>query len=245
MVSLNNSSLPKHSRRSQHQPEFFDDDEIWKAFYIKSGVFNAPLFDRFDLTGPKIDELVVQLDRDTFSLPDKIISEWSHLENALLDVAYHSIATHPRSSSIPPITWPRCPHEYGYRRTHRSPIIVRRSAMRSQEAFHSLSAVVSFILSLWTKPDSIRTAPFRSAYWGLTNRFDAPVHRSWLDQLSQTHVCNITLGVRAGCFINSYTSCWGPWLENFVRAGVQVWVVWGPDVIRKKTYFLKPAYKVL
>ena len=237
VVSLNNSSLPNLSAKLDHQPAFFDDSEIWKAFYVKKGVFNAPLFDRFDFTGPKILEAVVQLGPETFSLPDTIIGSWSRLENALLDVADYSIATHPQSSLIPPIAWPRCPHECGYRRTHRSPIIVLRSAMRSQDAFHSLCAVVSFVLSLWTKPDSPCTAPFRSAFWGLTNRINNPVHRSWLDQFSQTHVCNNTLGVRAGCFINPYTSCWGPWLPNFVRAGVQVWVVWGLDVINKKPSF--------
>ena len=237
VVSLNNSSLPKLSARSHHQPAFFDDSEIWKAFLPKNGVFNAPLFDRFDLTGPQILEAVVQLGPDTFSLPETIISSWSHLENALLDVAYHSLATHPKSSSIPPITWPRSPHECGYRRTHRSPIIVLRSALRSQEAFHPLCAVVTFILSLWTKSDSLRAAPFRSAYWLLTHRFDAPLQPSWIDQFSRTHVCNITPAFRAGCFVNPYTSCWGPWLSNFVRAGIQVWVVWGRDVLNFKPSF--------
>ena len=234
MVSLNNCPLPNLSTMSRHQPEFFDDSEIWRAFYARNGAFNAPVFGRLDYTGPQILEGVVQLDRDTFSLPDTLISEWSQLENALLDVADHSLGTHPKSSSIPPITWPRNPHECGYRRTHRSPIIVLRSAMRSQEAFHSLCAVVSFILSLWTKPDGLLAAPFRSAFWGLANCNYAPINRSWLDLFSQTHVCNITLGFRPGCFINPYTSCWGPWLVNFVRAGVQVWVVWGSDIFDRK-----------
>lgn len=110
--------------------------------------------------------------------------------------------------------------------------------MRSQEVFHSLCAVVSFILSLWTKPDGLCAAPFRSAFWGLANRNYVPIIHSWLDLFSQTHVCNITLGFRPGCFINPYTSCWGPWLVNFVCAGVQVWVVWGPDIIETKPPFL-------
>lgn len=242
VVSLNNSPLPTLSTKSHHHPAFFDDTEIWRAFYIKNGVFNGPIFHRLDHTGPQILEKIVQLGPNIFSLPDTIISEWSLLENALLDVGDHSLATHPKSSSIPTITWPRCPHEYGYRRTHRSPIIVLRSAMRSQEAFHSLCAVVTFILSLWTKPDGLVTAPFRSAFWGLANRFNAPIHRSWLDRFSQTQVCNITLGVRPGCFINPYTSCWGPWLVNFVRAGVQVWVVWGQDVIdRAPSLSIQPS----
>jgi hypothetical protein len=243
VVSLNNSSLPNLSARSEQQPAYFDDSEIWKAFLPKNGVFNAPLFDRLDLTGPQILEAVVQLGPETFSLPDTIIGSWSRLENALLDVADNSLGTHPKSSSIPTITWPRSPHEYGYRRTHRSPIIVLRSAMRSQNAFHSLCAVVTFILSLWTKPDSLCVAPFRSAFWGLTHRINVPVQPSWLDQFSQSLVCNITLAFRTGCFINPYTSCWGPWLPNFVRAGVQVWVVWGLDVINTKPSFLSQPTK--
>ena len=243
VVSLNNCPLPNLSTRSHHQPAFFDDSEIWRAFYAKNGVFNAPLFDRLDYTGPQILEQVIQLGPGTFSLPDTIIGRWSRLENALLDVADHSLGTYPKSSLIPPISWPRCPHEYGYRRTHQSPIIVLRSAMRSQDAFHSLCAVVSFILSLWTKPDGLFKAPFRSAFWGLANRNYAPVNRSWIDRFSQTHVCNITLGVRPGCFINPYTSCWGPWLVNFVRAGVQVWIVWGPDVIDTKPSFVSQRSK--
>lgn len=227
MVSLNGCPPPKFSTKSHRQPEFFHDDEIWKAFYIKHGVFNGPIFRRLDYTGPQILEKVIQLGPDTFSLPADIISEWSHLENALLDVGDHSLGTHPDSASFPPISWPRCPHQYGYRRTHRSPIIVLRSAMRSQEAFHSLCAVVSFILSLWTKSESLVARPFRSAFWGLANRLYVPINRSWIDVFSQTQVCNVKLGVRAGCFIDPYTSRWGPWLVNFVRAGVQVWLVWG------------------
>ena len=65
-----------------------------------------------------------------------------------------------------------------------------------------------------------------------------------LGLISLTHVCDIRLGVRPGLFINPYRSCWGSWLENFVRAGVQVWVVWGPEVIQKKPTFLSPRSKL-
>jgi hypothetical protein len=245
VVSLNNCPLPNFSTESRHEPAFFNDSEIWRAFYAKNGAFIAPIFDRLDYTGPQILEKVIQVDQNTFSLPDSIIGEWSRLENALLDVADHSLATHPKAALIPPITWPRNPHECGYRRTHRSPAIVLRSAMRSQEAFHSLSAVVTFILSLWTDSESLCSAPFHSAFWGLANRNYSPVHRSWIDRFSRTHVCKITLGIRPGCLINPYTSRWGPWLDHFVRAGVQVWVVWGgPDVIHNRPSFSNKAYDV-
>jgi hypothetical protein len=195
------------------------------------------MFHRLDYTGPQILEKIVHLGPDTFALSEEIISEWSLLENALLDVGEHSIATHPDSALFPPITWPRSPHEYGYRRTHRSAVIAHRSATRSQEAFHSLSAVVTFILSLWTKSDGLISLPFRSAFWGLANRFNAPINRSWIDRFYHTQVCNITFGVRTGCFVDPYTSSWGRWLVNFVRAGVQVWVVWGKGVIENKPSF--------
>ena len=81
--------------------------------------------------------------------------------------------------------------------------------MKSLEAFHSLCAVVTFILSLWTKLESICVAPFQSAFWGLANHFDAPVQRSWLDQFTKTHVCSLALGACTGCFIDPYTSPWG------------------------------------
>ena len=243
VVSLNNCPLPNLSTMSRHQPRFFDDSEIWRTFYARNGAFNAPVFGWLDYTGPQILEGVVQLDRDTFSLPDTLISEWSQLKNTLLDVADHSLGTHLKSSLIPPITWPRNPHECGYRGIHQFPVIILHSAMRSQEAFHSLCAIISFILSLWTKPDGLLAVPFRSAFWGLANRNYTPINRSWLDLFSQTHVCNITLGFRPGCFINPYTSCWGPWLVNFVHAGVQVWVVWGSDVIDRKPSSFRKYYE--
>jgi hypothetical protein len=237
VVSLNNSPLPNLSTTSRHKPAYFDDSEIWKAFYSKNAAFIPPLFDRLDYTAPLMLERVVQLGPDSFSLPHEIIDSWSHLENALLDVADHSLATHTDASLFPTISWPRCPHECGYRRSHRSPAIVVRSATRSQDAFHSLCAVVSFVLSLWTKANGLQDAPFRAPFWGLANRNYAPLIRSWLDRFSQTHVCKITAGFRPGCFINPYTSRWGPWLVNFVRAGVQVWVVWGPGVVEMKPSF--------
>ena len=128
VISLNNSPLPSLLPRLHQQPAFFDNSEIWRAFYVKNGVFNAPLFDQLDITSPRILGEVIQL--DTFSLPAYIIEAWSHLENALLDVAEHSLATHPSSSLFPTINWPCSPHECGYRRTHRSPIIVLHSAMK-------------------------------------------------------------------------------------------------------------------
>ena len=145
--------------------------------------------------------------------------------------------SHPSSSLFPTINWPCSPHECGYRRTHRSPIIVLRSVMKSLEAFHSLCAVVTFILSMWTKLESICVAPFRSAFWGLANHFDASVQQSWLDQFTKTHVCSLALSACTGCFIDLYTSPWGPWLDCFVRAGVQVWVVWGPDILNTPPSF--------
>jgi len=123
VVSLNGCQLPALSTKTRHQPAFFDDSEIWRAFYTKNRAFNGPMFHRLDYTGPQILEKVIQLGPGTFSLPDTIISEWSLLENALLDVAEHSLATHPQSSLIPPISWPPAPHECGYRRTHRSAIM--------------------------------------------------------------------------------------------------------------------------
>ena len=118
VVSLNNSQLPSLSPRSHQQLAFLDDSEIWRAFYVKNGVFNAPLFDQLDITGPRILGEVIQLGPDTFSLPAHIIEAWSCLKNALLDVAEHSLATHPSSSLFHTINWPCSPHECGYGRTH-------------------------------------------------------------------------------------------------------------------------------
>lgn len=77
VVSLNNCPLPNPSTTSCHQPEFFDDLEIWRAFYARNMAFHAPVFGRLDYTGPQILEKVIQLDPNTYSLPDTIISEWS------------------------------------------------------------------------------------------------------------------------------------------------------------------------
>jgi len=243
VVSLNDCPLPSlEGRLSRRQPAYFDDAEIWQAFYANNAVFSAPIFDRLDYTAPQIMEKTIQVGPNTFSLPDSIIGEWSRLENALLDVADHSLGTHPRASRIPPITWPRNPHEYGYRRTHRSPQIVLRSAIMSRDAFHSLCAVVSFILSLCTHPGSCRGDPFKSAFSNLANRIHDPVNRSWLDRFAQTFVCKVSIGVRPGCFINPYTTVWGPWLANFVRAGVQVWVAWGPEVFDKELCISRLRY---
>lgn len=104
----------------------------------------------------------------------------------------------------------------------------------SRDAFHSLCAVVTFIPSLWTKEQAIPGRPFGPAFWALVNRNYNAVLYSWLDHFPQTLVCNTSLDIRPGRFIDPYTSLWGPWLHHFVRAGVQVWVVWGHDVLDRE-----------
>lgn len=239
VVSLNNCSFPVVTGRpSRRHPAFFPDEEIWKAFYANNAVFIGPIFGRLDITNAQILDEIVQVGPAAFALQPSIVDAWSRLENALLDVADYSYATHPDKVHIPPITWPRSPHEYGYRRSHKTRSQAATCATRSREAFHSLCAVVTFILSLWTKEDGLEGRPFSSAFWGLTNRSYAPVLNSWLDRFVQTFVCNISLGIRPGCFIDPCYSVWGPWLEHFVRVGVQVWIVWGnnttPELCKSK-----------
>ncbi|KAF8873539.1 hypothetical protein CPB84DRAFT_1798300 [Gymnopilus junonius] len=213
VVSPNTTRLPPEPPRDNHgekdytRPRLLDNANIYMAWYPRTPHNRGEIFGRLDVTPQvllsKVVTLSVGLGREgnlQYTLEKELQDSWE------LDI-------------------PVFPSALGYRNCHRSPAIVVRCAIRAQQAFTMLGALLSFVLSLWVNRDV--NIGYEPAFHALLKKPTLGITRSWLSLLSQSYVCTLSLGFRAGGIFDPYNFEWGWFLRHFIGVGVPIWFVWG------------------
>jgi hypothetical protein len=156
-----------------------------------------------------------------------VVQSWALLEDLLLDVIKFLWIKFPDADKVPMIEMAPPPTQYAYKNLHRTRADAVLSAQASIDAFSELSAVVTFLLSLYLVAD--KEFSFNLAFDLLHRRKDNPISVQWLTDLENSYICDLRLGMRAGLIVKPFLTQYGPYFERFVMAGVPIWVAWGYD----------------
>lgn len=159
-------------------------------------------------------------------LEEATLSKWRNLEDPLLIVAEKLLTKHPKSNEFPSLSYPRMPHEFGYREVHLASETALQKAKCARDAFTPLTAILSFLLTLWLTPFE-DTALDRAM--AVLEESPEPLPRVWLQYLAESVVCDLSGGLRPGGFVNPYQTQWSPGFGRFPRARVPLWLLWGPQ----------------
>jgi hypothetical protein len=101
----------------------------------------------------------------------------------------------------------------------------RQCAMKSRDAFVPLMALCTFAISI-TKPS--QTIPGKSPRWVSLLQAEANVHASWIEDLMQSNVADLSgRTVRAGAFIDVSSFDSSNFINSFIEAKVPIWFYWG------------------
>lgn len=227
MLPLNVAPIDSVAMKDYSLPRELYDANIYLAFYPRKSILASHLFAPLDISDTQLSNLVERVvpNSPRYILKPSTIEAWQALENALLDVAECLLTNHPLSANFPLLQQPRWPHRFGYRESHESYDIAYSCARRARLAFTMLSGFVSFAFSLWLT--EFEDDCFEDAVTMLASRRRDPLPRVWLQYLTTSVICDLSPGLRPGCFLDPYTTRWGPILRRFCRARVPVWLVWG------------------
>ena len=223
--------LPVPGKANHKKPRMLDDGTIYYGWYPLLATHTGPVLGRLSVLDSTIaDTLEAGYCNDKYRTPGfrvsaSIASPWARLEDALLAIGAQLLERHPDSALFPKLDFPRWPHEFGYRVFHTTREKAIASGLRAREAFVTLTAVVSFALSLWL--GEYESTCFYAAWSQLHSRQDMEVDSTWLSTLQNTYICNFSTNTRAGGGLFALNTKWGPWLHNFVRAGVNIVLLWG------------------
>ncbi|KAF8956188.1 hypothetical protein BDZ97DRAFT_1925751 [Flammula alnicola] len=258
IVSPSHRTLPsdlvldaKSTKPSDYlKPRFLSDDNIYLAFYPTRPLHRGYLFGDLALSGDDL-RLSIHADnhngRPMYILDSRIREKWYRLENSLLAVTETLITAHPQYLTLPPLKYPRWPYQYGYTDFHLTREKAFLCARRSLSAFSMVIAVTSFALSLWLT--EYEDDCFEGAFTVLSHRQRDKLPRVWLNYLKESIVCNLSPGVRPGCFLDPHMTRWGGYLYLFTRASVPIWLIWGQDDenadpvdLKMAHYFPPPEY---
>lgn len=227
VVSPNTNYIPETTGGVSSQgtdysvPSLLNDNEIYLAFRPRFARNAGDLFGRLNLNRQALEQRIVPTENGKSILNEDTLEAWARLENAFLDVIDTLLCA--RIAGIPTLTYPKFPWQFGYRDAHATRDITLRCALRSQEAFLTLSSVVTFSLSLYMD----ESGRLDDAYRMLVRKSTYKVHTAWLDMLSLSYACNFSPHFRVGGFVNPYTSQWMSFIPKFVQAQVPIWILWG------------------
>lgn len=159
-----------------------------------------------------------------FILEEKVRHSWQRLENALRWVANALLSSNnvllPLGFNAGPF-----PSSYGYISRHMEERFARQCAMKSRDAFVPLMALCTFAISI-TKPS--QTIPGQSPRWVSLLQAEANVHASWIEDLMQSNVADLSgRTVRMGAFIDVSSFDSSNFINSFIEAKVPIWFYWG------------------
>ncbi|PPQ81886.1 hypothetical protein CVT26_014330 [Gymnopilus dilepis] len=206
---------------SRSAPFLLQDDEIWKAFMPVVVRNQGPLFGRLNISDLELSKLIVERN-SMYHLSEEVAKSWYLLEHNLIDIIAFLHPRHPHVADKG-LSFPPFPHQFGYRDTHRSHRSAFYSARNARESFSTLSALVTFFLSIFLNSDAL--TPFDNVFYDLTRKSN-PIPVAFLTSLESSYACDLRPSSRRGCFLNAYTTKWSGFFEKFVSAGVPVWLIW-------------------
>jgi hypothetical protein len=205
------------------------DDTMFLAFYPRRNVHRGILFACIALSDDQLNALIVVDPKipGRFILREDIRSSWAALEDPLFQVASRLLSKHRYAKEMHPQTFPKAPHQFGYKVSHSTRALAFSCAKRARAAFTMLSALVSFAVALWLT--NYEDDCFDEAFMMLTNAREDPLPYVWLKYLQDSIVCDFTPGLRPGGFVDPYRTRWGSGLLLFCRASVPMWLLWGKE----------------
>ncbi|PPQ80637.1 hypothetical protein CVT26_007426 [Gymnopilus dilepis] len=238
VVSPSSSRLPTFNQLDlsitghldHSRPRLLPDSHIYLAFYPHAVLNRGPIFGRLDLSSSQLSLAVIRYPKGAgkfgqrvYGLRPDLLDSWIRLEDILVEIVTYLLKTFP--SPLPELSFPKLPYQCGYRELHQFPEQAVSCAERAKEAYTLLGALLTFTLTLYI--GQYRASCFAAAFDKLLRWRDVSFTQGWLGQLEESYICNLTLGLRTGAFIDPYNCRWGPFLENFVKAGIPLWVIWG------------------
>lgn len=213
--------LPQRDKLEYSKPALLPDSEIYLAFRPWAVENTGALFGRLDISRDEMTREIEPCGDNKFILRYEIVERWRRLEQNLLDACKTLLC----SPTLPTITYPKSPREYGYGDPHTGKEFTIQCAFRSRDAFANLASLLSFSIALHMREDGSLGAAFDK----LTNRRVNPVNRSWIDILAPSYVCNFKKNIRVGGTFNPYQSHWVRHLRKLALANVPLWILWGHD----------------
>ncbi|KAF8957699.1 hypothetical protein BDZ97DRAFT_1762690 [Flammula alnicola] len=240
VTSPNSSRFPPEAPQDRDgqvdysRPRLLEDAHIYKAFYPRMPLNRGEIFGRLDVSARTLGSKVVEHSEGRgrnldlkFGLEQGFQDDWYRLESILLNITFYLWQHLKHRNVLPEIDLPTFPNQCGYRNVHRSRQIAVRCALRAQEAFTMLGALLTFILTLGLGVYEHNC--FEDAFGKLLKRSQGQVTRPWLTLLKESYICNLSFGLRAGAIIDPYRFNWGNFVPKFVAAGIPLWFVWGDD----------------
>ena len=158
----------------------------------------------------------------------RVCDRWSQLEDALLytcNILFQKTRPLTEAHFPPDSHWP-LPRRMGYLNCHHTPEAAHRGLLKSRDALLLLAARCSLAIALTTLlPDS--TPSSRSPPHWQKILMDAGVSYTWIDELSQSLIADLSPGLRVGAFINpSGFTEWVNHVPCMIRANLPVYVYW-------------------
>ncbi|KAI0349115.1 hypothetical protein OH77DRAFT_193670 [Trametes cingulata] len=196
------------------------------AYMLRRSHADGQFFARLSINSRDLP--IAEKDGAWFVLSD-VRERWKSLENSLLHISNVLLE---RTRNLPEAKFPCDPHwplprEMGYLQNHRSLDAAKRALWKSRDALFLLVARCSLAIALaGMLPRQGVNAP---PAW-LRILIDAGVTPTWIDELGQSLIADLSPGLRVGAFINPLR---GPgfteWVNHvpcMISANLPVYVYW-------------------
>ncbi|KAF8881143.1 hypothetical protein CPB84DRAFT_1851639 [Gymnopilus junonius] len=184
IVSPLSHALPSASHQSGDRdddytkPRKLGNHNIYLAFYPLRDTTSGDLLSILELLNKELQRCIVAMSETRYGLDEETLCPWHELEDILITISFCLLNGHKYAQHFPRLEYPQWPKSYGYRSWHR------------------------------TKELAFAYSAFDSAFLHLANFPSNLINWSYLDFLTKSVVCNLTLGLHPGGFINPYDTQW-------------------------------------
>ncbi|KAF8869438.1 hypothetical protein BD779DRAFT_1682146 [Infundibulicybe gibba] len=229
---------PNIRLRDLRQPRWLNDATPYLAFLHKTPHIDRGPFFRLVHT---FNTVPIIFSDGFFILEPDLRMSWMRLEYALTDMMNTLMEPHRRKGFT--FTWlvsHPAPQDCGYRRGHHTERAARGCAMRSIDSFMILIAMAAFSISLNLDQDSGRL-PMTHHNWCCDLIEKRGVHPEWIQAITDSFAFDWTPGTRVGAFMLPMSK-WAPYLTNFERAGIPIWIYWSNGNINSSDPYMQ-SYK--
>ncbi|OJT07017.1 hypothetical protein TRAPUB_2129 [Trametes pubescens] len=196
------------------------------AYMLRSSHTDGRFFARLHIDPQK---LPVIKKGEVWTVDKELQNQWARLEGSLIyisNILLQAVHGLPESKFPFDAHWP-FPHELGYLENHKSHGAAARAVWKARDALFLLAARCSLAVALTNLlPSTSSNSP---PQWQQI-LMNADVTYTWIDELNQSLIPDLSPGLRVGAFINPHdgptSTEWVNHVPCMIKANLPVYIYW-------------------